>query len=142
MVKVFALIMRFVVIGIIYIVLFRIIKIMYMDLKGINKKDSPVMNFALEVLDAPSNIEIHRGNVFPVHSITNIGRKDDNHVIIDDKFVSGHHSRIFIKGENAYIKDLNSTNGTIRNGHKIQDVEMVETGDIIEIGRVSFKVIG
>lgn len=141
MVKGFALIMRFVVIGIIYIILFRIIRIMYMDLKGIDKKGEESINFAFEVLDSPSNIGIHKGNVFPVHSVTNIGRRDDNHVIIDDKFVSGCHARVFVKRSKLYIKDLNSTNGTVINGHKVQNVEEIEAGDIIEIGRVSFKVI-
>lgn len=142
MIKGFALIMRFVVIGIIYIVLFRIIRIMYLDLKGINKKGDDSMNYALEVEDTPSGIGVNKGSVIPVHSITNIGRKEDNHVILNDAFVSGHHARVFIKNKKLYIKDLESTNGTIHNGSKVEGTEELYKGDVVEIGRIILRVIG
>ncbi|EYE88612.1 hypothetical protein Q428_07060 [Fervidicella metallireducens AeB] len=147
MIKQISLVMRFVVIGLIYFVLFRIIRIMYMDLKGIKggktrKEKSLELNYALEVIDAPENIKISRGSVYPIHPITNIGRNEDNHVILDDPFVSGHHARIVLDNEELIIQDLNSTNGTLRNGFKLKEAEEIFIGDIIEIGRITFKVIG
>lgn len=144
MIKQVALIMKFVVIAIIYIVLFRIIKIMYLDLKGIKSSDSKdtAYNYALEVQDAPDSINISKGSVYPVRLTTNIGRKDDNHIILDDPFVSGSHASLFIEDGRLYIRDLNSTNGTFKNGSKVEDVEELFDGDILEIGRIIFKVIG
>lgn len=134
-------VMKFVIIAIIYIILFRIIKIMYMDLKSIKTREE-LKNFAFEVKDAPDSLDIGKGSVFPLHVITNIGRKDDNHIIINDPFISSKHATVFIKDGRLFIKDLNSTNGTFKNGNRINDVEELFDGDIIEIGRVIFKVIG
>lgn len=114
---------------------------MYIDLKGIKVREE-VPNFAFEVKDAPDSLDIRKGSVYPLHVITNIGRKDDNHIIINDPFISSNHATVYIKDGKLFIKDLNSTNGTFINGNKINDVEELFDGDIVEIGRVIFKVIG
>lgn len=141
MIGYFGFIMKFVIIAVVYVILFKIIKIMYLDLKGIKVRET-VQNFALEVEDAPDSIGIAKGSVYPVHTVTNIGRKDDNHIIINDPFISGNHATIFVDDGKLFIKDLNSTNGTFKNGSRIDDIEQLFDGDFIEIGRIIFKVIG
>jgi pSer/pThr/pTyr-binding forkhead associated (FHA) protein len=42
----------------------------------------------------------------------------------------------------VYIKDLESTNGTLLNNKTIEEEIEILDGDIIEIGRVTFRVIG
>lgn len=141
MIKGFSFIMKFVVLAIIYIVLFRIVRIMYLDLRGVKQKNAS-LEYALEVVDAPDTLGISKGSIYPIRSITNIGRKDDNHIIINDPFVSGYHTRVFQKDGKVYVKDLNSTNGTLKNGGKVEDTEELIEGDVLEIGRILFKVIG
>ncbi|SKA98488.1 FHA domain-containing protein [Caloramator quimbayensis] len=141
MVGYFGFVIKFIVIAIIYVILFRIIKIMYLDIKGIKGREADV-GFALEVQDAPDSLELSKGSVFPLHTVTNIGRKDDNHIIINDPFISANHATLFIEKGRLYLKDLESTNGTYLNGNKIDDVEEISDGDVIEIGRIIFKVIG
>lgn len=140
----FSLVLRFLVLALIYMVLFKIIKIMYMDIKGTKPKakKKPKINYALEVEDAPENIGITRGSVFPIHSTITIGRKDVNTICIEDPFVSSHHAKIVMKDGRIFIKDLGSTNGTRRNGDSVGDFQEIYVGDFIEIGRVIFKVIG
>ncbi|MEG0128581.1 MAG: FHA domain-containing protein [Clostridium sp.] len=140
----FSLILRFLLLGLIYIVLFKIIKIMYMDVKGTKPKPKkkPKFNYALEVEDAPENIGITKGSVFPIHSATTVGRKDINSISIEDPFVSSHHAKFVLKDGRLYLKDLGSTNGTRRNGDEVSEFQEVYVGDFIEIGRVIFKVIG
>lgn len=140
----FSLILRFVVLGLIYIVLFKIIKIMYMDVKGTKpkKKKKPKINYALELEDAPENIGLTKGSVYPIHSSVTIGRKDINTISIEDPFVSSHHAKIVLKDGRVYLKDLGSTNGTRRNGEEVKDFQEIYIGDFIEIGRIVFKVIG
>jgi hypothetical protein len=139
----FALIMRYVIIAIIYIILFRIVRIMYLDLKGIrSNREGSQTDFALEVVDAPENIGIATGSLYPVHGVTNIGRKEDNHIILNDPYVSSYHARIYLEGADLYLKDLNSTNGTIKNGNKAVDAVELDYGDVIEIGRTAFKIVG
>ncbi|MEG0370998.1 MAG: FHA domain-containing protein [Clostridium sp.] len=140
----FSLILRFLLLGLIYIVLFKIVKVMYMDVKGTkpSTKRKPKINYALEVEDAPENIGITKGSVFPIHSATTIGRKDINNISIEDPFVSSHHAKIVLKEAKLYLKDLGSTNGTRRNGDDVKEFQEIYVGDFIEIGRVIFKVIG
>ncbi len=77
------------------------------------------------------------------HSIT-LGRGYDNHLVINETFVSRYHARID-RGEQGYsIMDLGSANGTKVNDHKIaaQVSVPLHHGDRIEIGalKVSFLI--
>ena len=53
--------------------------------------------------------------VYELKSETSIGKTPDNDVVINDTAVSSHHVKIFIKDNDVYIVDLNSTNGTFVN---------------------------
>ena len=52
---------------------------------------------------------------------TTIGRLDDNTFQIPDPSVSSHHCEILLRGSDVVVKDLDSTNGTFLNGHKITE---------------------
>jgi pSer/pThr/pTyr-binding forkhead associated (FHA) protein len=67
--------------------------------------------------------------------VINIGRKSDNHIVIDDEHVSRYHAQIrAIKGRYV-IMDLNSTVGTSVNGKQIDQV-VLRPGDVISLGGV------
>ena len=84
---------------------------------------------------------IHEGAVlreFPLNKErTTIGRKPNNDIQLDDPTVSGQHAVVLML-QNAYIEDLNSTNGVILNGKKITRRQL-QHGDIIRIGRHELK---
>ena len=62
-----------------------------------------------------------------------IGRKSDNHIVLEDKNVSRKHAQI-LKVDDAYIiRDLDSTGGTRLNNESVVEKD-IHTGDIIEIG--------
>lgn len=136
-------VMRFVVIVIMYIILYRILKTMYLDLRYVkDKEEEEEVDFAIELMDCPESIDIIRGSVYPVHSEISIGRKEDNIVAIDDPFISNYHASLFVKEERLFIKDMNSTNGTFKNGKMVRNEEELADGDVLKIGRLVFKVIG
>lgn len=139
--KEIAMILKFIVIGLIYLVIFRIIKIMYLDLKGINRIKAHKKEFALEINDAPEDIGITKGSLYIIHKVMSIGRNFDNDLVIKDPYVSGNHAKIFVKDDRLFIEDLGSTNGTYVNGRRIDMIEQIEEGDIIDIGRISLKVL-
>lgn len=142
--KEITLILRFVVIGIMYIILFKLIRIMLLDLKGA-KDNHSLFNYAFEVIDAPDLCGISKESVFPIRSHTSIGRKDDNQIIINDPFVSGNHAMVSMEDDKIFIKDLKSTNGTILNGKSIKangELQELHSGDTLEIGRIIFRIIG
>ncbi len=57
---------------------------------------------------------------------------------LEDASVSRMHARILKEGEEVYIEDLNSTNGTFKNGLRMQPYEKkkLEEGDEIKCGKV------
>ncbi|MCG6553027.1 MAG: FHA domain-containing protein [Candidatus Magnetominusculus sp. LBB02] len=63
-----------------------------------------------------------------------IGRKATNDIHVDNLAVSGAHARIFKKGEQFYIEDLSSLNGTFVNGKKVS-VGTLNDADVIIIGK-------
>lgn len=64
---------------------------------------------------------------------TSIGRRGFNDVVIDHRSVSGEHALITREGQDHYLEDLNSTNGTFINGRYVKR-QRLEHNDTIEIG--------
>ena len=63
-----------------------------------------------------------------------IGRHGDNDVIIENLTVSGHHARLDCREGVITLTDLNSKNGTRRNGGTITQCP-IEDRDMITIGK-------
>ncbi|MCT4642224.1 MAG: FHA domain-containing protein [Bacteriovoracaceae bacterium] len=71
---------------------------------------------------------------------TFIGRDANKcQIHLDDNEVSSQHALIKKTLINLIIEDLNSSNGTVVNGERINRKELVE-GDIVEIGSTTFTV--
>ncbi|MCO5977575.1 FHA domain-containing protein [Ideonella oryzae] len=72
---------------------------------------------------------------------TTLGRRPYNDIVIDNLAVSGEHAVLLAVGEDIYIEDLNSTNGTYINGKAIKK-QLLSNSDVIEIGKYRIKYIG
>ncbi len=62
-----------------------------------------------------------------------VGRVQGNDIVLSKRNVSKQHARLTLKGEQAVIVDLNSTNGTWVNGRKITSPQSLKQGDKIYI---------
>jgi pSer/pThr/pTyr-binding forkhead associated (FHA) protein len=69
---------------------------------------------------------------------TTVGRKPENDIHINDRAVSGHHSRIITILNNSFLEDLGSTNGTYVNG-RVTHKTALQHGDIVKIGNHELK---
>lgn len=63
-----------------------------------------------------------------------IGRKSDNHIYLKDPKVSRYHAVITLRGDQLYIKDLGSTNGTKVNDRKVFGERELFAGELIQLG--------
>ena len=65
-------------------------------------------------------------------------KKEEVDVVLEDASVSRIHARIIQEGAEYYLEDLNSTNGTFKNGLRLQPYEKrkLDTGDELKCGRV------
>jgi pSer/pThr/pTyr-binding forkhead associated (FHA) protein len=71
-----------------------------------------------------------------------VGRSPDNDLILRDPATSGHHARVERRGQQFWIVDLGSTNGTLVNGEPVQEKEL-NHGDRVTIGQnaISFVIV-
>lgn len=67
--------------------------------------------------------------------VITIGRNDDNTYVLKSGSVSGHHATITKKGNDYYIQDLGSTNGTKLNDVEIEEAKL-EEGDFLSVGDI------
>jgi hypothetical protein len=68
-------------------------------------------------------------------SVTNIGRRLDNHLVLDDPRVSRNHIQIRASKGRFIVFDLNSTGGTYVNGKRINQC-ILSPGDVISLAGV------
>ena len=70
-----------------------------------------------------------------------IGTKhEDADLVIDEKGISRMHARIFSKDEDYFLEDLNSTNGTFKNGLKLKPYEQKKLSKGDEIRLAASKI--
>jgi|SRR5215467_3281165 len=65
-----------------------------------------------------------------------IGRAPTNQIVVDHPSVSTYHAVLMRTGVSYWLKDLNSTNGTVINGDCVADAQLKD-GDTIQFGSVS-----
>jgi len=73
-----------------------------------------------------------------------IGRDDDNDIVIkDDPLVSRRHALIGQRGNEFYVQDKDSTNGTFVNNnpvHKGKKVQLKQ-GDVVMVGKTKLEIL-
>jgi pSer/pThr/pTyr-binding forkhead associated (FHA) protein len=80
------------------------------------------------------------GRVCELHTDrTTIGRVEDNTFQIADASVSSHHCEVHLRGEEIFIRDLNSTNGTFINDAKIAE-SVLKPGQVLRLGQIELKL--
>lgn len=79
-------------------------------------------------------------SIFPLLPVTSIGRASGNTVVLTDDYVSNEHALLMLRGQQWWLEDLNSRNGTYLNGVPLQEPTIVSPGDLLTIGRTELKV--
>ena len=76
-----------------------------------------------------------RGSTLSLDDEVLVGRNGECDVTLaDDPFVSTKHARFFRNGDNWFVEDLGSTNGTMLNGVKISGEQKLKNGDSLMFG--------
>ena len=126
-----------------YGIIYYSLKIMYKDVKtGGKKKSNPAARkYAVEVINPGASEDLEEGSVILVRTELTIGRREDNLIVLSEPFASGYHAKLYVKNNNLYIQELNSTNGVYVNEERIKDKVKLTAGDEIKIGSAIFKVL-
>lgn len=84
---------------------------------------------------------IVNSQVFPLErELINIGRKLDNHVVIQDSRISRNHAQLRVMNGQFVLLDLNSTGGTFVNDQRITK-SVLYSGDTISLAGVIIKFV-
>lgn len=82
------------------------------------------------------------GREYPLnHSEIQIGRSSGASVRLSDNKVSTYHALLEIRGDDCYLKDMNSKNGTLVEGVFILDRRLLEDEDRIRIGNTKLLFV-
>jgi FHA domain-containing protein len=82
---------------------------------------------------------LNKGDHFDLFGGISLGRSADADVRIDDRYASGFHARVFNRGGNYFVEDLESTNGTLLNSQELHGEAELRPGDVIRIGDTEFR---
>jgi len=89
--------------------------------------------FATLRVVAPENRE---GELVPVNGEITVGRGGGcAPVLADDHYASTVHARVFRRGNDLYVDDLESRNGTFVNGTRITSTTKLKRGDRVQFGQ-------
>ena len=77
---------------------------------------------------------------FRLHPITTLGRSSSNTIVVSDDFTSAEHARILLERGTWWLEDRRSRNGTRLNEAAIEKRTRLADGDVIGIGKSSFRL--
>jgi len=107
-------------------------------LKNVNVAETQDMKEGGDQMDdappaKPAFLIVGGTKVFTVQTaVTNIGRRLDNHLVVNDPRVSRYHAQIRCARGRFIIFDLNSTGGTYVNGQRTNQ-SVLYPGDVISL---------
>jgi VWFA-related protein len=75
---------------------------------------------------------------YDLKGTTNIGRAQDNQIVLNDPTVSRQHAWIKAEGEEFTVFDIGSGNGTFVNDQPVEEPRRLVNGDVVRFGEVAF----
>ena len=93
--------------------------------------------WSLSVEKGPKEL---RGVSIVVRGPVIVGCNPGADIVIGAGYVSGRHARFSLMGQNLFVEDLGSTNGTAVNGQFINEPTALRNGDTVNVGDVAIRV--
>ena len=134
MIDVVLLIGRLLFVAILYIFLFALVKTGIGMVRGTNSKEKRWM---LSVETGPKEL---RGVKIVVTGTVIVGRSPGADIVIAASYVSGRHAQFKLMGQNLFVEDLGSTNGTAVNNKMIAAPTALKNNDVVNVGDVAIRV--
>ena len=134
MIDLVLLIARLLFVALLYLFLFAIMRTGIGMVKGSRKKER---SWTVSVERGPKEL---RGVSIAVHGPVIVGRSPGADIVIGAGYVSGRHARFQLMGQNLFVEDLGSRNGTVVNGQPISDPTALRNKDVVEFGDVAIRV--
>lgn len=133
-------VLKYVFIIIIYLFIFSILRLMYLDIRQMGTRGTSLENSYLKVVNRLDSLSFKIQEYYLLGGSVTLGRSSKNDIVIKDKFVSKNHLNITERNGIFYLEDLKSANGTYLNGEKVDAGTLIElqNGDKIGVGFIQF----
>lgn len=125
---------RVLLVVILYIFLFAVMRTGVGLVKG-QRRDS-----AIWAVDVEKGTRSLRGLHVDILGPVVVGRSPSSDIVIDEPYVSSTHARFTLQGPALVLEDLRSTNGTLVNGHPIDQPVTLRDSDEVQIGDTIMRV--
>ena len=134
MIDVVLLVGRLLFVALLYVFLFAIMRTGIGMVRGTRKKEQA---WNLSVEKGPKEL---RGVSIVVRGPVIVGRSPNSDIVVGAGYVSARHARFSLMGQNLFVEDLGSTNGTGVNGQTIDAPTALRSGDVVNVGDVFIRV--
>jgi len=146
-------VLKFGFLALVYLFLWRVVRVVVQELRapalvgatasggGAPEKKRPARadrrGARLRILQPAS----HQGETYPLGDEITVGRGGGCGIVLpDDGFVSTVHARVFRRGDEVFVEDLGSRNGTFLNGDRIATSTRLRRGDQVQFGQTVAEV--
>jgi FHA domain len=85
--------------------------------------------------------DLHGRQVPLTGDVLTIGRSEDNHLRLDDPYVSRHHALVRARGNMVLVEDNGSSAGVYVNGRRIDRPTSLQPGDVVRLGRLDLQFL-
>jgi len=129
---------------IIYIFIYSIIRLIYLDIRSMSAKavSTSGKHPYLKLLNIREELPFKVEEIYVLDGNKTIGRSNNNEFVIKDPFLSGEHAEFLLRDGMVYVKDRGSKNGTFVNNERIGISEVcINNGDRIQVGSLSFILV-
>ena len=125
---------RVLLVVLLYIFLFSVMRTGIGLVRG-QRKDGAIWS-----VDVEKGVKSLRGLHVDILGPVVIGRSPSSDIVIDEPYVSASHARFTIQDPALVLEDLGSTNGTMVNGHIIEQPVTLRDTDEVQVGDVIMRV--
>ena len=141
--------LKFCFLALVYLFLARVVRVVLLELRSpaIGLADAPTPGRHPKRDRAGARLRIleptaRQGETYTLGQELTVGRGGGCGVVLgDDHFVSTVHARLFRRGDDLFVEDLGSRNGTFVNGQALQAPTRLHRGDRVQIGQTVAEVV-
>jgi pSer/pThr/pTyr-binding forkhead associated (FHA) protein len=144
-------ILKYCFLALVYLFLLRVVQIVLREMRA--PKPAAVADGAVAAAPAPRRrgpglrlrlLEpaSREGETVPLGEELTVGRGGGCGIVLaDDQFVSTVHARVFRRGDDVFVEDLGSRNGTFVNGHPVEGTARLTRGDRVQFGQTVAELL-
>jgi FHA domain len=137
--------LKFCFLALVYLFLWRVVRVVVLELRApalvtatpdvaarVPDARADRKGARLRIVEPPE----HRGESYPLGDEITVGRGGGCSIVLTaDQFVSTVHARVFRRGNDVFVEDLGSRNGTFVNGERVTTTTRIRRGDRVQFGQ-------